>query len=91
MKLITYEQPTSAPVPKVTAVGVTGLIVSAIVSILALTGVIVPEGVSDAAVQAVAGIVTVVSLVQTIVTFITGYLKKDVKSEQAVKIIKNQS
>lgn len=79
MKLVEYNQPTSVPVPKVAATGIAGVIITAIVTVLALTGVIVPDSVSSAAVGAVSAIVVVVSSLQTIVTFVSAYLKKDKK------------
>lgn len=42
MKLIEYNQPTNLPVPKVAAAGIAGVIVTAIVTVLAMAGVIVP-------------------------------------------------
>ncbi len=55
--------------PKVGAAGKAGVAITAIVGLLSLVGVIVPEDVSDAALTAfVAG--------TTVVTFIAGYWKR---------------
>ena len=70
-------QPTNQPTPKVAAVGAAGIVVTALVSVLALTGVIVPDNVSQAAVDAVTAIVITVSAVQTVIQFFAGYLKKN--------------
>lgn len=86
-KVIEYNQPTSLPVPKVAAVGIAGVIVTAIVALLAAFGIIVPDNVSQAATGAVAGIIFVISAIQTIVTFAAGYYKKDAKPVEAVKEI----
>lgn len=80
-KKVSYNQPTSAPVPKVAAVGVAGGVVTLILLIGSLFGIqFEPDQVN----QAVVGISALVSLV----TFLAGYLKKDVKSTEAVKEIK---
>lgn len=86
-KVIKYNQPTSLPVPKVAAVGIAGVIVTAIVAVLAAFGVIVPDEVSNAATGAVAGIIFVISAIQTIVVFAAGYIKRDAKPVEAVKEI----
>lgn len=88
-KVIKYNQPTSLPVPKVAAVGVAGVIVTALVTVLALFGVIVPDNVSQAATGAVAGIIFVVSAIQTIVTFAAGYIKRDQKPVDVVREIQS--
>ena len=88
MKLIEYEQPTSLPVPKVAAAGIAGVIVTAVVTILALSGIIVPDNVSQAAVNAVTAVVFLVSAVQTVVTFAAAYFKKDAKPAPVVDEIK---
>lgn len=82
-----YEQPTSVPVPKVAAVGIAGVVVTALVSMLAAFGILVPDNVSTAATGAVAGVVIVISALQTIITFVAGYLKKDAKPVEAIKAI----
>lgn len=91
MRLVEYEQPTSLPVPKVAATGVAGVIVTAVVTVLALTGVIVPDSVSQAAVGVVSALVFIVSALQTIITFVAAYTKKDKKPAAAVEIIKTES
>ena len=54
--------------PKVSAAGSAGVVITALVGLLSVVGVIVPEDVSQAALTAfVAG--------TTVVTFIAGYLK----------------
>lgn len=73
---LTVNQPTSAPTAKVAAVGLAGLIITAIIGILASFGVIVPDGLSDQASQAVGATVTIVAAIQAIVQFFAGYLKK---------------
>lgn len=90
MRLLSYNQPSSAPVPKVQAVAGAGAVITAIVTLLALMGVIVPESVSQAAEGAVVALFVVISALQTILTFAAGYFKKDVKPAEAVKIIKEE-
>ena len=87
-KVIKYNQPTALPVPKVAAVGVAGVVVTAIVAVLAAFGIIVPDNVSQAATGAVAGIIFLISAIQTIVTFAAGYIKRDVQPVDVVKEIK---
>lgn len=87
MKLVEYEQPTSAPVPKVAAAAQAGVIVTAIMTILALSGVIVPDGVSQAAQNAISVLAILVPAVQTVVMFVAAYFKKDKKPAAAVPII----
>lgn len=86
-KVIKYNQPTVLPVPKVAAVGIAGVIVTAIVAVLAAFGILVPDEVSQAATGAVAGIIFVISAIQTIVVFAAGYIKRDQKPVDAVKEI----
>ena len=64
------------------------VIVTAVVTVLALSGIIVPDNVSQAAVNAVSAVVFLVSAVQTVVTFAAAYLKKDAKPPAAVEEIK---
>jgi predicted membrane channel-forming protein YqfA (hemolysin III family) len=88
VKLIEYEQPTSLPVPKVAAAGIAGVIVTAVVTVLALSGIIVPDNVSQAAVNAVAAVIFLISAVQTVVTFAAGYFKKDARPAPVVDEIR---
>jgi hypothetical protein len=88
VKLIEYEQPTSVPVPKVAAAGIAGVIVTAVVTVLAMSGIIVPDDVSQAAVNAISAVVIVVSAIQTVITFVAAYFKKDAKPPAAVQEIK---
>jgi hypothetical protein len=88
MKLIEYEQPTSLPVPKVQAAGIAGVIITGVVTVLAMSGIIVPDEVSQAAVGAVSAIIFVVSALQTIIRFAAAYVKKDAKPPAAVEEIK---
>lgn len=60
------------PVPKVQAVGTAGAVITGIVALLAAFGIVVPEEISDAALAVVVG-------VTAIVTFVAGYLKKDLR------------
>jgi protein-S-isoprenylcysteine O-methyltransferase Ste14 len=90
-RVIEYDQPTSVPVPKVKAAGVAGVIVTAVVTVLALTGVAVPDNVSTAAESAIAGAVILFSAIQTIVTFAAAYFKKDQKPPAAVDAIQRAS
>ena len=53
-----------------------------------MSGIIVPDNVSQAAVNAVSAVVFLVSAVQTVVTFAAAYLKKDAKPPAAVEEIK---
>lgn len=91
MKLVEYEQPTNLPVPKVQAAGVAGVIITALVTVLAMSGVIVPDNVSQAAVGAVSAVVFLVSAAQTVITFAAAYFKKDVKPPAAVDAIKEEA
>lgn len=77
----TMDQPTSNPTPKVAAVGTAGAIVAAIVALLAVTGVIVPQGLTDQATAATAAILVIVSFVQAVIQFIAGYMKREKKVE----------
>lgn len=77
----TVNQPTLTPTPKVAAVGTAGGAVAAIVTLLAVAGVIVPSGLSDQASAAVAAILIVVSFAQALIQFAAGYMKKDKKVE----------
>ena len=72
----TYSQPNLKPTAKVAAVGAAGVIITAIVAILGVSGIVVPEGVSEQASQAVSAVIVLVSFVQTIVTFASGYFKR---------------
>lgn len=69
-------QDSNVPVPKVAAVGIAGVIVTAVVTVLAQLGVLVPESVSTAATNAVIGLVIAVSAAQTVIQFLAGYFKK---------------
>lgn len=88
MKLLEYEQPTSLPVPKVQAAGIAGVVVTAVVTVLAMTGVVVPDSVSSAAVGAVSAIVFIISALQTIITFAAAYYKKDKKPAVVVDAVR---
>jgi hypothetical protein len=70
-------QPTSKPTKKVTAVGVAGLSVTALIALLAAFGVTVPDALGEQAVAAVGGIAVAVSFIQAAVTFIAGYMKRE--------------
>lgn len=69
-------QDTNKPVPKVAAVGQAGAAVGAIVTLLALTGVIVPEDLSNQAEGAVVAVLIIVSFVQALLQFAAGYFKR---------------
>lgn len=69
---VTYTQPTPKPTQKMTTVGLAGVVVTAVVGILAAFGVQVPADVSGA-------VLTGVSAVVTVVTFVAGYVKKEKK------------
>jgi hypothetical protein len=88
MKLIEYEQPTSLPVPKVQAAGIAGIIFSAIVTVLALSGIIIPDDVSKAVENAIQAVFVVISTTQTVIVFAAAYLKKDAKPAPVVDEIK---
>jgi hypothetical protein len=70
-------QPTAAPTQKMQAVGAAGAGVAAVVTLLAIFGVIVPEDVSKSAEGGIAALFVLVSAVQAVVTFAAGYLKKN--------------
>ena len=65
-------QPNSAPTAKMTAVGIAGLVVTALVTVAAAFGITIPETVSSAALALVAA-------VTTIATFVAGYWKREQK------------
>ncbi len=93
-QVIEYEQPTSAPVPKVAAVGKANAIstgIAAVVTLLAITGIIVPDDISANAVAAITGAVTLYSLLQSIYSYASGYFKKDAKAPEAVRAIQNSA
>lgn len=69
-------QDSNKPVPKVAAVGQAGGAIAAIVTLLALTGVIVPEGLSEQAEDAVQAVLVVVSFLQALMQFAAGYFKQ---------------
>lgn len=75
--MATVNQPTPKPTAKVTAATAASAIVGAIVSVLALFGVIIPEGMSEQAETAVTGLIVGVTLLQPAVSFISGYFKKE--------------
>lgn len=72
----TYTQPTSKPTAKVAAVGAAGLIIGAIVTILTVSGVTIPEGLPEQAENAVAAVIVLITFGQAVITFAAGYLKK---------------
>lgn len=72
-----YDQPTLNPTPKIKAVGIAGLIVPAVVAVLAAFGVILPDGLSTQVEAAITAILVVVSAVQAVIQFAAGYLKRD--------------
>lgn len=73
---VTVSQPTNVPVAKVQAVGWAGGAVGAVVTLLALTGVIVPDNLSEQAESAIAAVFVVVSFGQAVIQFLAGYIKK---------------
>lgn len=74
-----YNQPTAAPTSKVKAVGYAGVIVTVIVGILAMFGVIVPDGLSQQATDAVGATIVLVTFIQGAIAFIAGYMKRSKK------------
>lgn len=91
VKQVEYEQPTSKEVPKIAAVRNAGVAITAIVTLLALTGIVVPDNISEAAQDGVAAFMVIIAAGQAILTWAAGYWKKDVKPAGAVNIIKSQS
>lgn len=69
-------QDTNKPVPKVAAVGQAGVAIGAIVTLLALTGVIIPESLSSSAEAAVKAVLVIVTFGQALLQFLAGYFKK---------------
>ena len=61
------------------AVGYAGGGVAAVVTLLALFGVIVPDDVGQAAEAGITALFVVISAVQAILTFAAGYFKKNEK------------
>lgn len=72
----TYNQPTLAPTSKVSAVGIAGIVSTAVVAALAQFHVIVPADLSAQATDAVASTLTVVAFIQAVIHFGAGYFKK---------------
>ena len=71
-----YTQPTATPTSKVKAVGVAGILVSTVVTVLALFGVIIPDDLSAQATNAVQALIILVTFIQAATQFIAGYMKK---------------
>lgn len=72
----TYNQPTLTPTAKVKAVGGVGMVIAAIVTLLTLTGVTVPEGLPEQAEAAWTAGLIVLSFIQAVIQFAAGYFKK---------------
>lgn len=89
--LVEYEQPTSKEVPKIAAVRNAGVAITAIVTLLSVTGVTVPDDISQAAQNGMAAFMILLTAGQAILMWAAGYWKKDVKPAEAVNIIKSQS
>lgn len=85
-KVVSYDQPTSAPTPKVASVGVSGAIVTVVVLIASMLGVELPKDVQDNIAGLVAGVVALTSLVN----FVVAYYKRDAKPLSAVKAIQGE-
>ena len=83
-KEVKYDQPTSAPTPKVAAAGISGLVVTALVLIAGAAGVTLPANFEDNIVQVVAG----VTALTTLINFVVAYFKRDKKSAETVRVIK---
>lgn len=90
-KMIEYDQPTNAPVPKMVAVGQASAIIGALVALLTAMGVTVPDSVPESAQNAVAAVMMLIAAVQGFIPWLAGYFKKDIKPAEAVNIIKKQS
>lgn len=89
MEEIKYNQPSNKPIPKVVAVGQAGAVLTALFTLLAVTGVTVPEDVSEATQNTIVALSIAIPAIQTIVLFIAGYIKRDKKSVEAVAVIQN--
>lgn len=70
-------QPTSTPTLKMQAVGAAGAGVAAVVTLLALFGVIVPDDVSQSAEGGIKALFILISALQAVIAFATGYIKKN--------------
>jgi hypothetical protein len=70
-----YKQPTSAPVPKVTAVGISGIVVTALALLGSVVGITLPTSVTDNVGALITGITALVSLIH----FGVGYFTHDTK------------
>lgn len=88
LSLREYTQPTATPTPKVTAVGAVGTLIAAVVTILAFTGVIVPDGLPEQAEQAIQALFVIIAFGQAVLQFAAGYFKKDAKPFTVVQEIK---
>ncbi len=80
---IEYSQPTNAPVAKVTAVAVSGVIVTILTLIAGAFDVTLPSNLTDNITQLIAGVVAL----STLVNFVAAYFKKDVKPLEVVEVI----
>lgn len=87
--MIEYDQPTPALVPKMKAVATTSGVIAAIVTLLTLVGVTIPNGLDQQANVAVGAVIVIISFVQAVAPVAAGYFKKDAKPAEAVKIIKS--
>lgn len=76
MEKETYNQPSQKPIAKVLAVGQAGGAIAAIVTILALFGIIVPDELSDQGEAAATAVIVVVTFGQALLQFAAGYFKK---------------
>lgn len=71
------DQPTSEPTEKIKAVGAAGVVIAAIVTVLALFGVIIPDELSKQASEALTALIVLITFGQATAQFVAGYIKKN--------------
>lgn len=69
-------QDSNVPVPKVAAVGKAGVAIGALVTLLSLSGIIVPDNLTSGAEAAVQAVFIILSFAQALIQFAAGYFKQ---------------
>ena len=80
---VAYNQPTAAPTPKMTSVGISGAVLTVLTIVGALFHITLPQSLTDNVGELVTGIVALTSIIH----FVAGYLTKDKKQLAAVEEI----
>ena len=89
----TYTQPTITPTAKVKAVGLAGIamtVVPLIITLLAVMGIDAgsPEAATNQVLAVIGAVVTICNAINSLVLFVSGYMKKSDTANGAVKGIK---